>query len=387
MSSFIVWLDTVQPTACGINLGPLSVFVAASMWACDGIFRPYVSVRLNAEALVAWEHIVSLLPLMPLINYYIIRHRKPMGVKIWVGLFVIGIAADAIANTLITMGYSLGHVALVALLQQCQPIFGLLGAYFVLKEDVRGRVAVPLVLFALIGLFLMMWPYARESAHEHGAWGGVKATGFGLAAAIIWASETVIGRYLLQYASPQVSSLELLTYRQFIGLIFMCIYVYVLSAHPLCDTLGLECMESPIPDMMQTAIISLMAVIELSSHFLYFMGLHCTPAGIAIMMELAHPLLMLTLIPTLTQVFDPEFTRTPLESEQKVGALILTMATCLLGIYAGKVEAPTSKVHGHTHGHATSGELDSGAIPPILAQSPSEVSEELISQLSADKKV
>ena len=51
--------------------------------------------------------------------------------------------------------------------------------------------------------------------HEHGAWGGVKATGFGLAAAIIWASETVIGRYLLQYASPPVTSLELLTYRQY----------------------------------------------------------------------------------------------------------------------------------------------------------------------------
>ena len=51
-----------------------------------------------------------------------------------------------------------------------------------------------------------------------------------------------------------------------------------------------------------------MAVIELTSHFLYYMGLNCTPASIAVVMELAHPLWILTLVclvlappPTTTQ--------------------------------------------------------------------------------------
>ena len=61
------------------------------------------------------------------------------GYKLWACLFVIGIAADAVANTLVTMGYSLGHVALVALLQQSQPIFGLAGACVALREDVHSR--------------------------------------------------------------------------------------------------------------------------------------------------------------------------------------------------------------------------------------------------------
>ena len=48
MINHVVWLETVQPIAYGINLGPAAIFLAATMWACDGIFRPYVSVRMDA---------------------------------------------------------------------------------------------------------------------------------------------------------------------------------------------------------------------------------------------------------------------------------------------------------------------------------------------------
>lgn len=66
------------------------------------------------------------------------RHRRP-GLRQWLWLFVIGVGGDAVANTFITLGYSLGHLALVALLQQSQPVFGLLGACLVLREDFHAK--------------------------------------------------------------------------------------------------------------------------------------------------------------------------------------------------------------------------------------------------------
>lgn len=41
-------VERLQPVFCGINYGPLAVAFAGAMWACDGIFRPYVSTRMNA---------------------------------------------------------------------------------------------------------------------------------------------------------------------------------------------------------------------------------------------------------------------------------------------------------------------------------------------------
>eukprot|EP00667_Euglena_gracilis_P020965 EG_transcript_22829 len=289
MIGHVLHLEKIQPIVYGVNCGPAAVFVAGSMWACDGIFRPYVSTRLNAEALVAWEHILSLVPLFPLIFHYFVRERRVLVPKQWLCLIFIGIGADAIANTFITLGYSLGHLALVALVQQLQPVFGLVGACVALREEFHGRVAVPLAFGAFLGLFLMMWPYAREAKHENGSWDGIKAGAYGLGAAVIWASETVIGRWLLQHSSPPLSSLELLTYRQFIGLISLVFYVYIVSAHPVCDVIGTECLTGVQPTAWQACVIAIIALIELLSHFLYYLGLNCTPASVAVIMELSHP--------------------------------------------------------------------------------------------------
>eukprot|EP00668_Euglena_longa_P000294 GGOE01000389.1.p1 GENE.GGOE01000389.1~~GGOE01000389.1.p1 ORF type:complete len:470 (+),score=114.34 GGOE01000389.1:127-1536(+) len=341
-------VERLQPVLCGINYGPLAVAIAGAMWACDGIFRPYVSTRMNAEAVVAWEHIVSLVPLSPLIFHYLIKERKALGLRQWLWLFVIGVGGDALANTFITLGYSLGHLALVALLQQSQPVFGLLGACLVLREDFHAKVAIPLSLAAFVGLYLMMWPYAKEARHEHAseAWDGLKAGAYGLSAAIIWASETVIGRWLLQYSTPTLTTLELLVYRQFIGLLSLVTYVYVLSARPLCGLSGMECLHDTQPTPWQAAVIGLLAFIELSSHFIYYIGLSCTPAGVSVIMELTNPLLVLTVVPILTTLFDPQYERVPLEGEQIVGALILTASTALLGLHSAIVDG--DEPHGLT---------------------------------------
>eukprot|EP00667_Euglena_gracilis_P009989 EG_transcript_10158 len=333
-------VERLQPVFCGINYGPLAVAFAGAMWACDGIFRPYVSTRMNAEAVVAWEHIVSLLPLSPLIFHYLIKERKALGLRQWLWLFVIGVGGDAVANTFITLGYSLGHLALVALLQQSQPVFGLLGACLVLREDFHAKVAIPLSLIAFLGLYLMMWPYAKEARHEHAddAWDGLKAGAYGLGAAVIWASETVIGRWLLQYSRPTLTTLELLVYRQFIGLVSLVTYVYVISARPLCELSHMECLHDTQPTIGQAAVIGLLAFIELSSHLIYYIGLSCTPAGVSVIMELTNPLLVLTVVPILTTLFDPQYERVPLEGEQIVGALILTASTALLGLHSAMVE-------------------------------------------------
>lgn len=46
----------------------------------------------------------------------------------------------------------------------------------------------------------------------------------------------------------------------------------------------------------QACVIAIIALIELLSHFLYYLGLNCTPASVAVIMELSHPLLILTVV-------------------------------------------------------------------------------------------
>jgi len=355
----VIFLENLKPEFHGFNWGPVAVFVAGSMWACDGIFRPYVSTRLNAEALVAWEHIISLVPLSPLILHYIVKERKSLGSRQWVCLIALGIGADALANTFITIGYSLGHLALVALLQQSQPVFGFIGACIFLHEDLHGRVAFPLAAGAFLGLFLMLWPYARAVGLEAGAWTGIKAGAYGLGAAVIWASETVACRWLLQHSTPTLSALELLTYRQTIGLVSLVLYVYVLAAKPACDVLPVECLTGVQPTPRQALVIAVIATIELSSHLLYYVGLTHTPATVAVVMELSHPLLILTVIPKLTVLFDPSYVRSPLEPEQVTGALILIASTVILGLYAARLDPKDGRHAASAHSS------DTGSPPPV----------------------
>ena len=347
----------------GVNYGPAAIFLAASMWASDGIFRQFASTRVGAVELVMYEHIVGIVPLLPLAYHYLWRQRKQLCWKVWLSLVVIGVGADALANTLITLGFSLGHVALVALLQQTQPFFGVIAAYVFLNEGVPSRVALPLMVFAFVGLCLMMTPFIREASHEGASeqdaqHAGIKAGAYGLGAAVIWASESVLGRYLLQYAPQKLVPAELLTYRQFIGLTFLIAYASVMSAAPFCPGFHSDpnpssdsprpnpppgfdvgCRPLTLPSFWAMVAIATMALLEVVSHFLYFVGLHTTPTPIAVVMELANPMWMLTAVPYLIPLFDPAYVHSPLESEQVAGAVVLMLSTVLLGIHTGHQES------------------------------------------------
>eukprot|EP00906_Rhabdomonas_costata_P026252 RCo037403 len=164
LMSWVVRLENPRPQAWGYNFGPLLVFLAASMWAFDSIFRPYLSVRLKPEVEVCWEHLLGLFPLFPILNIFVVQKRHCLRPGACLAVLFLGVAADALANTILTQGYAFGHASLVGILQQSQPVFGLLGAYWFLKEDIFHRSLLPLAAVSLMGLLLMLVPTVTAAA-------------------------------------------------------------------------------------------------------------------------------------------------------------------------------------------------------------------------------
>eukprot|EP00906_Rhabdomonas_costata_P012298 RCo017582 len=353
MWSFMEWASSTASQRAsarvpgGFNPGPFLIFFSAAMWAGDSVFRPYVSVRMPSEAVVCWEHILGLVVLIPFSMRIFVHGCKVLDWRMYAGLTFCGIGADALANVLMTKGYSLGHIALVALLQESQPVWGLVLARVMLNESMGNiKITGPLAFGAIAGLFLMMWPFVRELHSGHlpsssegpSTFDGILSGICGLGAAVIWAAETVVARQLLCHSAVPLSSMELLIYRQLIGMAALILYCFVLTTRPLCTLLGLECWVVVYPNRTQTLFLSLMSFLDIFSHVIYFVALDMTPAGVAVIMELANPLLLLTVVPRLIHLVDPTYRLAPLEAEQWVGAAVVVMCTCALGLYEARRE-------------------------------------------------
>lgn len=247
--------------------GVVLIIVAASMWGLDGLIRKPLASSTSATTIVFGEHVVLVACVLPLV-LPALRSLWRAGARAVAAGVAIGAGASALATILFTEAILHGDFITVIVLQKAQPLVAVLGAAVVLGEKPRRGFAW-FLLPALAGIWLMALPHPL-APHAHGLTPIVET----LAAAVLWGLGTVFGRYL----SRELPFEQVTTIRFVFGLVASACALPMVGAAALASAHD------------SFFIIVLALVTGVFALFLYYYGLHRTPALLSAIGELAYPL-------------------------------------------------------------------------------------------------
>jgi drug/metabolite transporter (DMT)-like permease len=179
----------------------------------------------------------------------------------------IGIGASAIATILFTQAFVHGDPVTPVVLQKVQPLFAVVGAWFILGERPRPKYGW-LLLGGVVGAWLIAFPSPFE-IHVDKAYTALLA----ITAAALWAMGTVLGRLL----ATRLRFQHVTALRFAFGLPASAVAVLILGA-PFTTS------ASDFAWIAALAIVT--GLVALS---LYYIGLQRTPAIIAALAELTFP--------------------------------------------------------------------------------------------------
>ena len=232
------------------------------------LFRRPLAQSTGVGTIVFGEHVVLVLVTLP---FLVPAMRAVFGLS-WrevAAAVGIGAGASAVATILFTQAFVDGDPVTPVVIQKVQPIVAVLGARLLLGERPRPRFAWYL-LAALAGTWLMAFPDPGDiSVHE-----ALLPALYALAAAVLWAFGTVLGRYL----SRTLSFVHVTTLRFAFGLPAAAIALVVLG----------EPARASAHDSLWIAVLAL--VTGALALGLYYYGLKRTPAVTATLAELAFPI-------------------------------------------------------------------------------------------------
>lgn len=285
--------------------GVALVAVAAALWGSDGLFRRGLALELPAATVVAWEHAIVVLLLIPFLARAWQAWRA-MPSRDRVAVVVIGFGASAIATTLFTAAFRLGDPVTPLLLQKLQPLVAVAGAHVLLGERLTRRYWWFLA-GGLAGAWLITFADPAGVTVPAAAAGALAA-----GAAILWALGTVLGRGL----ASQVGFTELTTLRFVFGLPAAAFVAIALDGPGALAISGRDV----------GPLIALALVPGLAGLLLYYRGLRTTPASAATIAELTFPL---TAIALGAVVFDATLSPT-----QWMGAALLIMTITVMALLA-----------------------------------------------------
>lgn len=364
------------------NIGPIFIAMAAFLWTTDVFVRTDLEGSLIANQIVLMEHVIIIIILLFIpVTYTYMNKLRQFDRKQWGSLLFIGIGGSALATIALTIGFFMGdpfqYAALVVLLQQTQPIIAIGLAHLLLKERLPKHYYL-LGGFAIIGVLLMILPlptsdlscrFFGNSIEVCGSSKpfsgistlidgfktneGVKASMFGLIAALLWGSSTVFGRYLLEHGKEKIEYIQMTTYRFLVALVFLIflssfveiyqnitekdvkVINYTLAGFPSRSSLNAD---RVIPSLIYIALI-----VGLLSLIFYYFGLRTTHASISAIFELVFPLSFFIIIPIIKQaqprlkignilVYDISGYVLPLHYLQILGAIILLVCSTILSI-------------------------------------------------------
>ncbi len=256
-----------------ITAGPFLIFVAAILWALDGILRRSL-FGLPPITIVFLEHLIGLIIIAPFL--WKAWKKETLTRKEWGVMGIVALLSGVLGTLFFTTALlKTGFIAfsVVFLIQKLQPIFAMLAARVLLKEKITKHYIVWAALALLAGYFVT-FPYGIVNMGEGGAY--VVAALFALAAAIAWGSSTAFSRYLLlNHSHTFITGLRFL-----ITAPLALVFVYALGA---------------APSLTEVAPIQLgtLALIALSTGmvalWIYYRGLKHTRASVSTIVELAFP--------------------------------------------------------------------------------------------------
>src|SRR5512135_7769 len=257
--------------------GLLLVMLAAILWGTDSLFRRPLTRSLSPVTIVFLEHLVLVLVMLPFLarSAAVLRDLTS---RDWSALSFIALGGSVLATSLFTFAIKHGNPTVAALLQKTQPIFTLLLARGLLGEK-PGRWFWFCFAPAVAGAYLVAAPDWRAAFVFEGQ--QPQTILAAMAAAALWGSSTVFGRYLV----ARVPALVLTGMRFALALPMLAILFLVQPQPDRSLPAGID------------AIVSLtaMALIPgLSALILYYHGLRLTSASRASIGELAFPVTAVT---------------------------------------------------------------------------------------------
>jgi len=249
--------------------GLVLVAIGAALWGTDALFRRGLAQELPPTVVVAGEHLILTLILLPVL--WSARHAlRRLGRNEWVAVIVIGAGSSALATVLFTSAFSFGDPNTPLLLQKLQPIFAVVAASLILGERIRRRFFLFLA-GGMIGAFFITFPDPTGIEVEQLA-PALLATG----AALLWGLGTVLGRRMASFLQTS----HLTAIRLAIGLVVLVPIVIMRDEGQAVR----QALESASSFLLLALVPGLLALL------LYYRGLKTTPASAATIAELAFPI-------------------------------------------------------------------------------------------------
>lgn len=256
------------------------VAVGAMLWGTDTLFRIPLLAHLSRVGVVSSTQLVFIeTAILTVIVSPVARVRRSelrrLDLRGWASVLWIGLGAQATATVLFTLSFTYNHFVETLLLQKLQPLVAISLAAVLLGERLRPRTWI-YAIGALAGAYLIVIP---EPLDPRAAWEGfdIQAGLLAIAAAVLWGSATVLGRYVLREVS-----FSLLTFLRFAtGLPALAVALLLVSG-----TGGFQ--QYRVADAGY--YIGLALLPGLIAMGLYYRGLARTPASLATLAELAFPI-------------------------------------------------------------------------------------------------
>jgi len=190
-----------QPASPARQVGLIDRFsvvliaVAATMWASDTYFRAQLVGHLKpAQIVVIEDALISLFLLAFLLRG--IPELRRLDRRGWIAIILIAVGPQAVATILFTQSFSYGHYAETFVLQQTQPVIAILLAWLILGER-RRPWFWPTAALAIVGVYMVVFAQNLTAPFSDLQHGRLEAGLYALGAAALWASGTVLGRFVL----------------------------------------------------------------------------------------------------------------------------------------------------------------------------------------------
>src|SRR5256714_8081414 len=250
------------------------VAVAASLWASDTYFRAQLIGHLKpAQIVVIEDALVSLFLLVFLLRG--IPELRRLDRRGWIAIGLIAIGPQAVATILFTTSFSYGHYAETFVLQQTQPVIAIMLAWLILGER-RRPWFWPAAALAIVGVYLVVFAQNLLAPFSELQHGRLEAGLYALGAAALWASGTVLGRFVLGTLSFTTTTALRFTLALPV-LIVVALLQYGGSAFANYQP------SDVLPFLGIALIPGFLALL------LYYRALHSTPATLATIAEMAFP--------------------------------------------------------------------------------------------------
>lgn len=258
-----------------LQSGVIFIVIAALLWSMDGLLRRSL-YSVNSFVVVFWEHLLGLALLAPfaknIISDFKSFSRKEMGASLTVALFSGLLGTYFYTAALAKVGYI--PFSVVVLLQQLQPIWGIITAKTVLKEKL-DKGFLQWAGIAIAAAYLVSFPDLKVSFstdNQH-----LVAALMALAAGIVWGSTTSFSKIVLK----KTSVVNATTLRFFFTTIFAGIAILLTGS--IAQTF-------PLASDQWTKLIAITFSTGMFAMLIYYFGLKKTPARVSNIAELVWPI-------------------------------------------------------------------------------------------------